>query len=45
MDTDMVIDSWGNPLKINRTIIPDSVTEEWFYTSTWLYFEDDILVS
>jgi hypothetical protein len=45
MNTDMVIDSWGNPQKINRTIIPDSVTEEWSYTSTWLYFEDDILVS
>ncbi len=45
MNTDMVIDSWGNPQKINRTIVPDSVTEEWLYTSTWLYFEDDILVS
>lgn len=45
MNTDMVIDSWGNPQKINRTIIPDSVKEEWSYTSTWLYFENDILVS
>lgn len=45
MNTDMVIDSWGNPQQIDRTIIPDSVKEEWNYTKTWLYFENDILIS
>lgn len=45
MNTDMVIDSWGNPKKINREIIPDNVKEEWQYSKCWLYFENDILIN
>lgn len=45
MNTDMVIDSWGNPKKINREIVSDNIKEEWHYTKSWLYFENDILVN
>jgi hypothetical protein len=43
MSAEMVRDSWGKPVKINR-IIGDIVKEEWIYRNTWLYIENDILV-
>ncbi len=44
MNTEMVRDSWGKPQKINRVIAGNTVKEEWIFTSTWLYFENDDLV-
>lgn len=45
MDTDMVLDSWGNPKNISRNIVSDDITEQWSYTTSNLYFHNDILVS
>lgn len=37
---------WGKPEKINRTIYPSHVREQWVYgTGNYLYFENDILVT
>jgi hypothetical protein len=43
MDADMVRDSWGNPLKINRIINGNTVREEWTYRNSILYFDDGVL--
>jgi hypothetical protein len=43
MDPDMVKDSWGNPLKINRIINGNTIREEWTYRNSILYFDDSIL--
>jgi hypothetical protein len=43
MTAEMVRDSWGKPLKINRVITGNTIKEEWIYKSTWLYLENDIL--
>jgi hypothetical protein len=43
MSGEMVIDSWGQPIKINR-VIGNVVKEEWIYRNTWLYIENDSLV-
>jgi hypothetical protein len=45
MTAEMVRDSWGKPLKINRVITSNTIKEEWIYKSTWLYIEDDVLYS
>jgi hypothetical protein len=42
MSAEMVHDSWGSPLKINR-VIGEIVREEWIYKSYWLYIEDNTL--
>jgi len=44
MNSAMVVDSWGNAQKINRIIDGNTIKEEWIYTNTWLYFEDNTLV-
>jgi len=43
MSSDMVKDSWGAPLKINR-VIGDVVKEEWIFKNSWLFIENDHLV-
>jgi hypothetical protein len=43
MSGEMVRDSWGSPLKINR-LIGNNVKEEWIYKNTWLYIENNTLV-
>jgi hypothetical protein len=43
MSAEMVKDSWGTPGKINR-VIGEVVKEEWIYSSSWLYMEDNTLV-
>jgi hypothetical protein len=43
MSAEMVRDSWGKPVKINR-IIGEIVKEEWIYKNTWLYIENNYLV-
>lgn len=44
MNSEMIRDSWGKPPKINRVISGNTVKEEWIYTSSWLYLENDILI-
>jgi hypothetical protein len=44
MTADMVMDSWSNPLKINRIIGNNNLKEEWVYRNTWLYIENNTLV-
>jgi hypothetical protein len=44
MSSDMVIDSWGKPVKINRLFRDGIIREEWIYRNTWLYIENNILV-
>lgn len=44
MTAQMVRDSWGSPLKINRSINGNLVKEEWIYNNTWLYIENNTLV-
>jgi hypothetical protein len=43
MDSEMVVDSWGNPFRVNRVINSAVVKEEWIYRTTWLYFENSVL--
>jgi hypothetical protein len=43
MSAQMVKDSWGSPRKINRVINGNIVKEDWFYRSTWLYFQNSTL--
>ncbi len=45
MSGEMVRDSWGKPLKINRVISGNTIKEEWIYKTTWLYIEDDLLMT
>lgn len=45
MTGDMVKDSWGVPVKINKTFEGSLVREEWEYKNTWLRMENDILTS
>jgi hypothetical protein len=42
MSAEMVADSWGKPLKINRVVGP-TTQEEWIYKNTWLGFENNSL--
>jgi hypothetical protein len=44
MTAEMIIDSWGKPQKVNRTINADMIREEWIYKSSWLFIENDALV-
>ncbi len=44
MSSEMVRDSWGNPIKINRVISNNRIKEEWIYNNSWLYIENDMLV-
>ena len=43
MSAEMIIDSWGNPNKINRVISGNVIKEEWIFRNTWLYIENDLL--
>ena len=43
MSAEMVRDSWGKPLKINREI-GIIIKEEWIFKNTWLYLENNTLV-
>jgi hypothetical protein len=44
MNSQMVKDSWGSPKQIDREISGNIVKEEWFYTSSWLLFQNSTLV-
>jgi len=45
MEAEMVRDSWGKPQKINRIISGNTIKEEWIYKNSWLYIEDDVLMT
>jgi hypothetical protein len=44
MTSEMISDSWGKALKINRVISGNTVKEEWIFKNVWLYIVDDRLV-
>jgi len=44
MTNDMVFDSWGKPLKVERLIKGSEVQEKWSYIESYVVFDDDILV-
>jgi hypothetical protein len=44
MTAEMVRDSWGNPIRINRAIRNELVQEEWIYGNTWLFIENNNLI-
>jgi hypothetical protein len=44
MNSEMVKDSWGSAIKINREVSGNVIKEEWIYKTTWLYFENNTLV-
>jgi hypothetical protein len=44
MTSEMVRDSWGKPLKINRVISGNTIKEEWIFRNTWLYLQNEVLV-
>jgi len=44
MNSEMVKDSWGKADKINRTINGNIIKEEWIFSTTWLYFENNTLL-
>lgn len=46
MTQEMVIESWGKPIDINRTITLNHIREQWVYgLKSYLYFENGILVT
>jgi DNA repair exonuclease SbcCD ATPase subunit len=45
MTKEMVIDSWGKPDEVNRTVGSWGVHEQWVYGETYLYIENDTLTS
>jgi len=44
MNSEMVKDSWGTAVKIDRIINGNIIQEEWTYRNTWLYFENNTLI-
>lgn len=44
MTSQMVLDSWGQPQKINRSIGGNYTREEWIYKNTWLFIENNTLI-
>jgi hypothetical protein len=44
MNSEMVKDSWGTAEKINRVVSGNIIKEEWIFSSTWLYFENNTLL-
>ncbi|MGQ9621791.1 MAG: hypothetical protein ACUVTX_12575 [Bacteroidales bacterium] len=44
MTSQMVLDSWGKPQKINRSITGSYAREEWIYRNTWLFIENNTLI-
>jgi hypothetical protein len=41
----MLIESIGNPDDINRTVGSWGVHEQWIYSRTYIYLENDIVTS
>lgn len=45
MTKSQALASWGKPESINRTVSKDNVSEQWVYSSTILYFDNDELTT
>jgi hypothetical protein len=45
MPADQVRAAWGKPEKINSTVFPHSVHEQWVYGSSYVYFEDGVMTA
>lgn len=45
MTKEMVIDSWGLPQKVMRTVLKSGENEQWYYENTYLYFQNGKLIS
>jgi hypothetical protein len=45
MNSEMARDSWGAAARVNRVVNGNVIKEEWIYRSTWLYFENNTLLS
>jgi hypothetical protein len=46
MNKDMVIEAWGRPDDINRTIVPGKTHEQWVYgLGSYVYFENGIVTA
>ena len=45
MTKKMVIDSWGEPSKINRTVTESVTEEQWIYSDSYLYFTNGKLTA
>jgi len=45
MTKQQVIESWGKPKDINRTVSRYSVHEQWVYSNAYLYFENGVLTT
>ena len=45
MTKEMIVESWGSPNDINKTVGSWGVHEQWIYNSTYLYIENGILTS
>jgi hypothetical protein len=46
MTADEVLERWGKPLDINKTITEHRVSEQWVYPNNqFLYFDDGVLTS
>jgi hypothetical protein len=41
----MVLDSWGKPISINKSVGSWGVNEQWVYSSAYFYFENGLLTS
>ncbi|MBS0011742.1 MAG: hypothetical protein KFF49_10060 [Bacteroidales bacterium] len=44
MNNDMVFESWGKPLRVDRLIKGADIQERWIYTKSYVIFDEDILV-
>ncbi|MDT8401431.1 MAG: hypothetical protein RQ743_07035 [Bacteroidales bacterium] len=44
MTNDMVFDSWGKPLRVDRLIKGADIQERWIYPESYVIFDDDILI-
>lgn len=45
MSKEMLLQSWGKPDDINRTVTSSSVWEQWVYGKRYVYLENNILTS
>ena len=45
MTKQMVIESWGKPEHISRTVTSSVVHEQWVYGNTYIYFDNGILTA
>lgn len=43
MTDKMVLDSWGIPYQVKRTIANFHITEQWIYSGVYLFFENGVL--